>query len=112
VAGEVEAAGEPAALGHVQLSAALVGEGADIEDGVLEGHRVEGLAVPDCAELGDGDAVRPRPRRRLVPQPPQFQFAAGRAERGGQQQCQDYLQRTTLPMATTRISNPHSLNTK
>ena len=41
---EVEAAGEPAALGHVQLRAALVG--------LLEGHRVEGLVVPDGAELG------------------------------------------------------------
>ena len=54
---EVEAAGEPAALGHVQLCAALVGEGADIEDGVLEGHRVEGLLVPDGADLGDDDVV-------------------------------------------------------
>jgi len=53
----VEAAGEPAALGHVQLCAALVGEGADIEDGVLEGHRVEGLLVPDGADLGDDDVV-------------------------------------------------------
>ena len=61
MAGEVEAAGEPAALGHVQLSAALVGEGADIEDGVLEGHRVEGLLVPDGADLGDDDAVQSLP---------------------------------------------------
>jgi len=68
VAGEVEAAGEPAAPGHVQLRAALVGEGADVEDGVLERDCVERPAVPDGAELSDGDAVRPRPRRCLVPQ--------------------------------------------
>ena len=61
VAVEIEAAGEPAALGHVQLRAALVGEGAVIEDGVREGHRVEGLFVPDGAELGDDDAVQSLP---------------------------------------------------
>ena len=98
VAGEVEASCEPPALGNVQLRAALVGEGADVEDGVLERDRVERPAVPDGAELGDGDAVRARPRRRLVPQ---LAAGAGRAARGGGQhhhQCQDDLQsRAALP---------------
>jgi hypothetical protein len=104
VAGEVEAAGEPPTLRHIQLGAALVGEGADIEDGVLEGHRVQGLAVSDGAELRDGDAVRPRFGQRLDPQP-QLIVAANRAKGGGEHQCQDNL-RDAIAMVAARISKP------
>ena len=100
VAAEVEAACEPPPLGHVQLRAALVDEGPGVEDGVLEGQRVEGPAVPDGAELGDGDAVRPRPRRRLLPPLPQH-VAVDRAEDDGQRQCQDHLE-DAIAMDTAR----------
>jgi hypothetical protein len=84
VAGEVEAASEPPSLGHVQLCAALVGEGPSVEDGVLEGQGVERLAIADGAELGDGHAVRPRPRR---PSPP---IAMNQLNNGQQHQCYDH----------------------
>lgn len=113
VAGEIETAGEPPAPGNVQLRAALVGEGADVEDGVLEGDRVERPAVPDGAELGDGDAVRARARRRLVV-PPQLgaRRGRGRGERRGQHQCQDDLRsRAALQESAIFLSTAH-LNRK
>jgi len=95
VAGEVEAAGEPPALGDVQLRAALVGEGAQVEDGVLEGHRVEGDAVTNGPELGDRHAVRPRRRGRAAPRALRLRClrTTGEAEyRHRHRQCQSHLQ--------------------
>jgi len=77
VAGEIEAAGEPQSLGHVQLRATLVGEGPHVEDGVLEGHRVEGDAVADGPELGDRHAVRPRRRAPAAPRAPRLRLRPG-----------------------------------
>ena len=84
VAGEVEAAGEPPSLGHVQLRATLVGEGPHVENGDLEGHRVEGDAVADGPELGDRHAVRPRRRAPAAPRAPRLRLRPGDDEDSGE----------------------------
>jgi len=95
VAGEVEASCEPPALGNVQLRAALVGEGAQVEDGVLEGHRVEGDAVTNGPELGDRHAVRPRRRGRAAPRALWLRLRttseAEYRDRDRHRQCQSHL---------------------
>jgi hypothetical protein len=42
--------------------------GANVEHGILKGHRVQGLLVPNDAKLHDGDAVWPRWRPDRQPQ--------------------------------------------
>jgi hypothetical protein len=93
VAGEIETAGEPPAPGNVQLRAALVGEGAQVEDGVLEGHGVEGDAVTNGPELGDRHAVRPRRRGRAAPRALWLRLCTGEAEyQNRHRRCQSHLQ--------------------
>lgn len=60
VACEIEAPRKPFPFRNIQLRAALVGERAEIEDGVLERDRVQGHAVAHRAKLSDRHAVRPR----------------------------------------------------
>jgi hypothetical protein len=93
VAGEIETAGEPPAPGNVQLRAALVGEGAQVEDSVLEGHGVEGDAVTNGPELGDRHAVRPRRRGRAAPRALWLRLCTGEAEyQNRHRRCQSHLQ--------------------